>query len=135
MGNKPWTQTELELLMDLAEKGWNDVEIAAEIDKWFPRRTPTSCYYQARLLGLEIEWTTRPAAVTPDGRLRLRPGNDERGDNIWHGAEQINDAFVAAMAREGRAPQEPEKRPGTHSPRSLSPHREGRPSSSSGWGV
>jgi hypothetical protein len=135
MGNRPWVQAEMELLQELARKGRTDVEIAGEISKWFPRRTPTSCYFQARLLGLEIEWTTRPAAVTPNGRLRLRPGNDERGVDVWHGAEELNDAFVAAMAREGRTPQAPSSNPGTASPRTVGPHREGRPSSASGWGV
>jgi hypothetical protein len=135
MGNKPWLPSELELLKELACEGRNDVEIAAEIDKWFPRRTPTSCYFQARQLGLEVEWTTRPLALTSGGRQNLRPGNDERGEDIWHGAETVNEAFVAAMAREGRAPQEPQKRPGTSCPRTLGPHREGRPSSSSGWVV
>jgi hypothetical protein len=79
MGNKPWLPAEIDLLRQLAGEGRNDVEIAAEIDKWWPRRTPTSCWYQARLLGFEIEWTTRPAAVTPDGRLRLRPGKRRAG--------------------------------------------------------
>jgi hypothetical protein len=133
MGNKPWLPAEIDLLRDLAGKGLSDVGIAAEIDKWFPRRTPTSCYFQARLLGYEIEWTTRPAALTPDGRLRLRPGNDERGDNIWHGAQAVNEAFVEAMAREGRTPQEPSSDPGTACPKTIGPHREGRTSSSSGW--
>jgi hypothetical protein len=133
MGNRPWIQTEIDMLRALAHEGKSDVEIAAEIDKWFPRRTPTSCYFQARLLGLEIEWTTRSLALTAGGRQQLRPGNDERGDNIWHGAQAVNDAFVEAMAREGRAPQEPERRPGTATPKTIGPHREGHTSSSSGW--
>jgi hypothetical protein len=133
MGNRPWIAAEIDLVRTMARDGRTDIEIADECTRWYGRRTPASCYYQARYLGYAIPWTTRPPAHTPAGRLHLRPGNDERGEDPWHGAEQANEAFIEAMAREGRTPQAPSSSPGTTSPRQLSPYREGRPSSASGW--
>jgi hypothetical protein len=135
MGNKPWFPAEIDLLRRYAREGRTDAEIVAELGRRFPRRTPAACYNKARQLGYEIEWTTRPAVLTPGGRLHLRPGNDERGEDIWHGAEHVNQEFIEAMAREGRAPQAPSTDHGTTAPKTICPHREGRPSSSSGWNV
>jgi hypothetical protein len=136
MGNRPcpWAPEEIAALKRCAAQGLTDVEAADAVALAFTagqRRTPHACRDKARSLGLDVVWTTRPPMLV-QGYKAQYGGHDENQDVK---AEREDSAFIKAMQRAGYAPQEPEKRPGTHNPRQLSPHREGRPSSSSGWGV
>jgi hypothetical protein len=134
MSNRPcpWHSEEIAALKRCAAQGMTDVEAAEAVAISYTapqRRTPAACRTKALTLGLDVIWTTRPAALTQGYKAQC--GHEDENPHVK--TEREDSRFIAAMQKAGYAPQEPSRDPGTNNPRQLGPHREGRPSSSSGW--
>lgn len=130
-----WSAAETAIIARGSEAGKTDAEIADDIARVFGhRRTANAVYYRAVKFGISIDWTSRPVHDPVMARAYKQMARDKLTAEPPVDAAKVQDeAFKAAMLKEGRVPSEPSTAAGTDDPRSVHPNSIGSCTSSAGW--